>query len=216
MITNYATLRTEVAGTAKQSWSHRSDILGKFDTYLQLAQEEMYQGVYVTGDPQGLRVRDLITTDTATLSTSVRTLAHPTGLLEYRKLQLSQTDAYYPPLQYKTPHELTVYDSAGRPNFYTITSQLEFERVADVAYTLNRVYYAKLTDLSSTQTTHAVLTRFPSIFLYGCLYQMAKWVRNRELGSDYANLFQGAINSANAEDVEIGPTPQMRYMDACV
>jgi len=216
MITDYSTLRTAVAGTARASWSHRSDVLQNFDVFLQLMQEEMYHGVQITGAPQGLRTRDLVLTDTDTLSTSVRTLAHPTDLLEYRKLQLSYSSAYFSPLQYKTPQELWVYDATKRPEFYTITSELEFESVADIAYTLNRVYYAKLTDLSSSNTTHAILTRFPSIYLYGCLYEAFKWAQNIEKADGYANLFQGAIMTANNEDVEIGPTPQMRYYGSAV
>lgn len=213
-INTYSTLRTAVAGTAKSSWSHRGDLLQNFDTFLALAQEEMYQGVDGTKDSQGLRVRDLITTDSSvTLSTVVRTLALPTNLLEFRKLQLSYSDAYFQPLEYFPPNEMWIYDDAGRPINYTITSQIEFERVADVAYTLHRTYYAKLTDLSSSNTTHAVLTRFPSIFLYGCLYEAFKWAQNTEKAGLYAGLFQGAINKANASDQwgAIGPSPQMKY-----
>lgn len=209
-LSNYSELRTAVAGAAPQSWSHRTDVLGVFDTFLHLAEEEMYAGGDTTG---GIRIRDMLTTDTTTLSTSVRTLALPTNFLEFRKLNLEYSDAIYPPLQYRTPHELRVYSSAGHPCYYTVTSQIEFDRVADVAYTLNRVYYAKLTGLSSSNTTNSILTRFPSIYLYGCMSQLYKWNQNIEKAVAFHELFMDAIEKANAQEKKgnIGPTPQMVY-----
>lgn len=210
MISNHTSLRTAIAGNAGESWSHRGDVLSVFDTFLQLTEQEIY-----TGDESrsGLRIRDMETTDTATLSTSVRTLALPSNFLEFRKLNLEYSGTIYPPLKYRTPHELRVYDSAGHPCFYTITSQIEFDRVADVAYTLNRVYYAKLTAISESNATNAILTRFPSIYLYGCLAHLHKWTKNIEKALSYHELFMDAIQMANAQEQwgNIGPSPQAVY-----
>lgn len=209
-ISNYISLRTAVAGTPGESWSHRNDVLSVFDTFLQLTEQEIYAGDQIR---DGIRIRDMETTDTVTLSTSVRTLALPTDFLEFRKLNLEYSSTIYPPLKYRTPHELRVYDSAGHPCFYTITSQIEFDRVADVAYTLNRVYYAKLTAISSTNATNAILTKFPSIYLYGCLSHLYKWTQNVEKALSYHELFMDAITTANEQERwgNIGPSPQAVY-----
>lgn len=209
-ITTYAQLRDAVAGNAGQSWSHRSDILSRFDDFLALTEEEIYTG---DGETDGLKVRQMETTDTDTLSTSVRTRALPTGYIEFRKLNLEYSSTIYPPLTYRTPHELKVYSSAGHPCHYTVTSQIEFDRIPDVAYTLNRVYLAKLTAISSSNSTNAILTNFPSIYLYGCMKQMAIWAHNDARALQFNNIFMGAIKKANDLDGwgKLGPTPTMIY-----
>jgi hypothetical protein len=214
MITTYSQLRTEVAGTAGASWTHRQDVLQKFDTCLSLAEEMIYTGV---DDVDGLRIRDMQTTDTATLSTSVRTLALPTDFLEFRKLNLEYGNAIYPPLKYRTPNELEVWSSAGHPCTYTVTSQIEFDRVADVAYTINRIYYAKLTAVSSSNASNAILTRFPSVYLFGCLSQAFIWGSNKEKAFEHLSYFKEALRRANDQDNwSVGPSPQMTYQGSVV
>ena len=213
-INDYSTLRTAVSGSAKASWSHRADILQNFDDFLQLMQEEMYRGVPEIPGAQGLRIREMEQRSTASLSTSSRFLQLPDDYLEPRRAELEYTDAnalttVYP-LKYVVPSLLVQQYGSGRPSCFTITSQYEFDITPDIAYTIEDQFYNKITDLSSSNTTHTILTKFPSIFLYGCLYEAFKWAQNFEKANYYGSLFQNSINAANEQDEwGIGPAPQM-------
>lgn len=216
-ISTYAELRDEIAGTPSQSWSHRQDLLSKFDIFLKLTEQKMYAGSE-TNNWSGLRVREMITVDTDTLSTSVRTLSLPTGYIQFTKLNLQYGDSIYPPLMYRTPHELNTYTTVGQPCHYTVTDALTFDRIADVAYTLNRAYYAKVAALTSSNTTNDILTNYPDIYLYGCLYHAFVWTQNDTKALQLSELFRTAIDEANNTNVwgDIGPSPTAVYQGSIV
>jgi hypothetical protein len=106
-----------------------------------------------------------------------------------------------------------ISQDSGIPGVYTITSQLEFDRSPDSAYTIEYQYYAILTALSATNTTNAVLTRFPNIYLYGALWALYLWALQEDKAEYYYGKFRQAIQTANREDSKgrHGPAPAMRY-----
>lgn len=221
-ITSYSTLRDQVAGNAGQSWSHRNDVLTKFDTFLQLTEQEMYTGGEKSAGEfiDGLRVRDMEKRCTATVSTTSRFLQLPDNYLQARRAELEFTDSnsnkIIYPLKYVITSELKEQDRADRPVRFTVTSQIEFDCTPDLAYVLEMQHYAKLTAISSTNATNAILTNFPTIYLYGCLSQMYKWSRNVEQGVLFHDLFLDAIYAANKRDkwARVGPAPQMIYHES--
>ena len=214
-ITSYSTLRTAVAGSAGESWSHRGDVISSFDTFLALAEEEIYSG---PPDGEGLRTRELETRSTASLSTSSRFLALPDNFIEARKARLEYSSVRFP-LKFVTPAGLyeNVLDT-GRPCRVTVTSQYEFDITPDVAYTMEVQHYAKQTAISSSNTTNTVLTAYPSIYLHGVLSHLFQWALNDQRADLHRNLFIKAIEKANREDRwgRLGPQPTMEFMGEIV
>lgn len=184
-ISSYTELKTAV-----QNWSKRTDTTSLLDDFIDLAEADIWQR---------LRIRDMDARATATLSTTDRFLALPTGYLEMRKLRiLSGSNGYE--LLCSVPESMAIDGSAGRPTSYCITSQLEFNRTADTAYTAEMNYYKSLTALSSSNTSNAVLTRFPMIYLYGCLFHLGQWAQSDLMTAQYGTLFERAIIDANKAD----------------
>jgi hypothetical protein len=186
---------------AIESWSHRNDVASRLDDFIDLAESEMFRH---------LRIRDMETRTTAT--TSGRYLALPTGFLEMRRVRLISGAQYFE-LLYSTPEGMYISQDSGIPGVYTITSQLEFDRSPDSAYTIEYQYYAILTALSATNTSNAVLTRFPNIYLYGALWALYLWALQEDKAEYYYGKFRQAIQTANREDSKgrHGPAPAMRY-----
>lgn len=211
-ITNYTTLRDAIAGSASTSWTHRNDMLAVFDTLLQLTEERIYKGGEKSDAEfvDGLRVRDMETRSTATLSTTSRFLALPDNFIQARRAELEYSDSIFP-LQFVTAPDLQERTSAGRPTRVTVTSQYEFDCTPDVAYTIEVQHYAKQTAISSTNATNNILTNFPSIYLYGCLSEAFKWTQNVEKALQFNDLFLNSIKEANTQDkwARIGPVPEM-------
>jgi len=218
-ITNYTSLRDAIAGSSSTSWSHRNDLLGVFDTFLQLVEERIYKGGEKTGGEfvDGLRIRALETRSTATLSTSSRFLALPDNFLQARRAELEYGNAIYP-LEFVTAPDLLESTSAGRPCRFTVTSQYEFDRTPDVAYTIEVQHYAKQTAISSSNATNDILTNFPSIYLYGCMAEVYKWTQNVEKAAQFNDLFLNSIKEANTQDKwgRVGPTPSMTNRESIV
>lgn len=188
--------------TAIQNWAKRGDILSVIDDFIDLAEADIWAN---------LRIRDMEGRATASAPTTDRFLALPDGFQKMRKLVLYSGSVPYA-LNYEAPESMNVNSAAGRPRAFTVTSQIEFDRTPDSAYTVEMQYFKSLTALSASNTTNAVLTRYPSVYLYGSLFHFAQWAHNDEMLAKYAPLFKGAMESANRADRRgrHGPAPAMR------
>ena len=186
---NYANLKASVA-----SWSHREDVGGLIDDFILLAETEFY-----TGNEAQIRTRDMIVTETSTTVADSRFQALPTNYLEMRSFKID-TAGRLRSLYYKTPEQLPIFDTSGDPCYYTITSQIEYDAPAADTYATSIMHYAKLTALSASNTTNAILTKYPTVYLYGCLWALNQWAVDAEEEAKYYTKFIKAIAGANSSD----------------
>jgi hypothetical protein len=185
-ISTYAELKQAII-----NWSKRqdNDVSSVLDDFIDLAEADIWQR---------LRIREMETRSTAN-TTATRFYSLPTGYQEMRRIKLDRSDKDVT-LEFETPFNLKIIESSGTPKNYTITSQIELDRVPDATYTIEYQYYASLTALSNSNTTNAVLTRFPTVYLYACLFHYGQWAQDDEFMAKYATLAEGAINAANEND----------------
>ena len=196
----YANLKLEIA-----DFSHRDDIDLKIDTFIKLAEVEMFSNT-----EEVLKTRVLETLDTSA-TTSSRLIALPTGYQSMRSMRLT-INSNTSNLRFRAPEQLVRVDTSGLPRFFTVTSQIEFDRTPDAAYTVEFQYYAIPTGLSSSNTTNVVLTNNPNIYLFGALWAALEWANETELSQKWYIRFINAIKGANKKDKEgrFGPAPAMR------
>lgn len=197
----YANLKLEII-----DWSKRDDMDLRIDTFIDLAESEMYANAV-----EPLRIRDGETRATATVPTDSRFVALPTGYNEMRRLRLTDAPNNWD-ISYRTPEQMVIEVASGRPRYFTVTSQIEFERVPDSAYTLEMQYHADFTPLSASNTSNVVLTNHPTIYLFGALWALHTWTEEPEEAARYYTQFIAAIKGANKKDKKgrYGPAPVMR------
>ena len=195
-ISTYAELKASI-----QNWSKRPDVLSVIDDLIDLTESDLWQR---------LKIRDMEARANATADTTSRFLALPTGFLEMRRLSLINGSLRYE-VNSTTPNSMNV-KSSGIPVYFTVTSQLEFDRTPASAYTVEMEYYKSLDALSASNTANAVLTRFPMIYLYGALKHFGNWSMNDDIVAKYSSLFDQEIDQANKIDRRgrFGPAPAMR------
>lgn len=184
-INTYALLKQAV-----ERWSHRTDISDVIDNFIELAENEI---------DKRLMLRNNELRATATMSTTDRFLALPDRFLKMRRLTLINGSLNYE-IAYRSPEQMTIQDSAGRPKFFTVGSQLEFERTADSAYTLEMQYFSRIVPLTSSNTSNDTLTDYPDLYLWGCLTQLALWEKDVEMALTYQGKFDRAIDEANKQE----------------
>lgn len=196
-LNNFANLKAAVV-----NFSHRSDLNDVIDDIVNLAEQRIDNKLRITAN--NLRA-------TASASTSDRFLALPDRFLEMRRFTLIK-DTYYHELTYVSPESMMIYGQAGIPRYYTVTSQLEFDRVPADTYSLEMSYWAKLNPLSTSNTTNNVLTSFPQIYLKACLCEVHYWARDEQTAQIYEMELEKLIEDANSEDLRgrYGPAPFMR------
>ena len=182
----YSNLKAEIA-----SYLDRSDLTSKIDTFIDLAEERHHTE---------LRIRGMLKRATAPCSTTVRYLALPTGYLHMRILRLMSTPVTR--LQFVNEDEMTrqIQSASGKPVWYTIHEEIEFDRVCDSAYSAEMIYYAKPTPLSLTSQTNTVLTNHPSLYLYGALLEAEPFLDNDERIPVWKAGYDLALASANMSD----------------
>jgi len=195
-IDSYANLKQAV-----ERWSHRTDISDVIDNFIELAENEI---------DKRLMLRNNELRATATMSTTDRFLALPDRFLKMRRLTLVNGSLNYE-IAYRGPEQMTIQDSAGRPKFFTVGSQLEFDRTADSAYTLEMQYFSRLVPLTSSNTSNDTLTDYPDLYLWGCLTQLALWEKDTEQAMLYQGKFDRAMELANKQEYKgrYGTAPRM-------
>jgi hypothetical protein len=128
-----------------------------------------------------------------------------------RKLVLISGNNHYP-LNFSNPESLQVQAGAGRPKAFTVSQELEFDRIPDSAYTAEMHYYKDIPALDATNSTNAVLTNYPAVYLYGAMFHYAQWAQDDRMLLQYSELFDEVMSRANriARKARHGPAPYMR------
>lgn len=195
---NYTNLKAAI-----QKWSHRTDISDIVDDCIDLAENKIDHDLELLSNEQRA---------TATTATTDRFLALPTQYLEMRRLTIVSGSINHE-IRFQSPEQMTVMNASGRPNYFTVTSQIEFDRVPDSAYTVEMSYYVRLTPLDDTNTTNDVLTNHPNLYLYGSLAELFKWALDQDTAILYENLFNQEMMKANKQENRgrYGPALSMKY-----
>lgn len=181
-LTSYAELKQNI-----QDYAKRNDILGKLDLFIDLAERDIWDVV---------RIRDMEVRATASTSTTDRFIQLPTGFIAMRQLQITVDGVLYD-MDENTPKSMQISDSAGCPNQYVVTSQLELNRTSDQVYTLEMDYWKELTALSASNTTNAVLTQHPMIYLSRCMFHFCQWALQLERTQYWDSVFNHQVARAN-------------------
>lgn len=187
-------------------WSKRDDLDLDIDTFIDLAETEMFNNTV-----ENLKVRGQESTYNAVLSTSVRTLALPSDYISSRSVRITVGDDSRV-VEYAAPEFLRIRDGNGIPLFFTITDQIEFDVIAEADYAFEMKYIGKPVALSSSNQTNTVLTNNPNIYLFGSLWSLKQRTEEFEESANYYSQFINAIRGANKQYFEgqFGPAPVMR------
>lgn len=201
-LNTYANLKASI-----RTWSKRNDLVDtQIDDFIDLCESTMY-----SNEEEVLEIREEETRSSSNTSTSTRYLSLPTGYIRFRSLHIVQTSGNTDVI-YMGPESLIVYNTVGLPRYYTVTDQIELDRVSDTAYSLEMNYLKSFTALSDSNTTNSVLTNYPQIYLFGSLWAAALFTRQEELGVFYWKQFISQIKGANKKTRKgrYGPAPAMR------
>jgi hypothetical protein len=199
-LANYTDLKKSVI-----DWSHRGDLDLLIDDFILMAETEM-----MSNNSSSLSVRNLESTTTTVASTVSRFIALPSNYKSMRSVRIDKDG--FGELSYKTPQAMTRRDNPGQPLFFTVRESLEFDVIPDIAYNIEMSFYATQAALTSLAPTNSILTRFPNIYLFGCLWAAFTYANDEDEAQKYYSRFIRAIQGANKEDRKgrFGPNPMSR------
>ena len=186
-LTTYAELKTSVV-----DWLNRSDLTSAIPDFISLAEAQI---------ERNLRTRQMIVRSTASLTTEYS--AVPDDFLEAKTFKLDTSPPT--PLQFETIDSMdnlsVVYTSSGKPAYFSVVgNQFRFIPTPDTTYTGELTYYAKLSKLSSTNTSNWLLTAAPDIYLYGALMQAAPYLQDDARITVWAALYKNGLEELKLSD----------------
>ena len=187
-IGTYAELQTAVA-----NWLDRDDLTDRIPEFIALAEARMNRV---------LRIRLMEAKYTASTAAAQRNYALPASYIQMRNFQINTSPIT--PLQYVTPE---IYDrlwggsTDGTPQFYTIVAgEVQLGPLPASVLTMEMLFYKKITALSGSNTTEAMLTDNPDIYLYGALMEAEPFIMNDERVGLWAQGLQQAIANLQEQD----------------
>ena len=187
-LTNYNDLVSTV-----ESYLARSDLTAVIPTFVMLAQQRM---------SRDLRTREML--KLATTVATDNTVELPSDFLEMREIHFQGN----PPitLEYESPDKFFrdfLTTTSGLPYYYTILAyELQFAPAPDSQQTLQMLYYAEPTFISSTVPSNLYLANYPDALLYATLAEAEPYLMNDGRIQVWATMYDRAI--ANIMNSDIG------------
>ncbi len=189
-LTNYSAFVTTV-----ENYLARTDLSSQIPDFIQMAQFRM--------------TRDLRTERMLKVATTAPTdnkVAFPTDFLELREMHFQGN----PPilLEFQTPDlffrngQTTL---SGRSHYFTMLgTEFQFAPSQDSSYTIQILYYAQPTFISSTVASNLYLAYYPDALLYATLAEAEPYLINDARIATWSALYDRAI--ANIKQSDLGAT----------
>ena len=185
-------------------YSHRGDLDLKIPTFIEMAEIAMY-----ANPDEILKVRG--TETTLETVTSGSNLPLPADFQSMRSIRLLTASSDTQRLDFRAPSQIKYTSGTGLPASFTVSTDIEFNITPDTAYDVELKYFATAAPLTTSNQTNAVLTDFPTVYLFGGLWQAFEFAMDTENSAKYFTLFIGAIKGANKKDKQgrYGAAPAM-------
>lgn len=189
-LTNYSAFVSTV-----ESYLARNDLTSVIPDFVQLAQLRL---------SRDLRTERML--KVATTSPSDNKVAFPSDFLELREMHLQGN----PPilLEFQTPDlffrngQTTL---SGRSHYFTMLgTEFQFAPSQDTSYTVQILYYAQPTFISSTTASNLYLAYYPDALLYATLAEAEPYLYNDPRIATWSALYDRAI--ANIKKSDLGQT----------
>lgn len=216
-LTTYSGLKSAIA-----DWLDRDDLTSdQVDDLIDICEARNARDIVLT-DAGGTRTIPRVqireTIQRATTTVSARYLALPARHAQMKTFRLLTN-----PVTVLTEIDLHEMNrrrvaTTGKPKFFTVHEEIEFDRSPDSSYTGEMIYYSGLQALSDANTSNALLARAGDLYLWGSLAaaapflgedeRVATWDRNYiEAREGLAKADQRARQGTPLQSRVVGATP---------
>ena len=190
--TNYTSFVTVV-----ENYLARTDLSSQIPDFIQLAQTRM---------SRDLRTEKMLKVATANSTAGDGTVALPSDMLEVREIHVQGNPVIR--LEYQSP-DLFFKNSqttlSGMPYYFTMLgSQFQFAPIFDSTMTVQILYYAQPTFISTTTASNLFLANYPDALLYATLAEAEPYLLNDARIQTWSALYDRAI--ANIKTSDLGQT----------
>jgi len=185
-------LKTSIA-----NWTARDDLTALLPDFIALTEAFFVFEPRPPQDPAigGLRV--VITEETGTLTASQTYISKPADLIAPIRFDLTGTTGRT--VDYVSPDAMPrlFTESTGLPKYWTVSNVIEFNIAPDSAYPYSLKYYSNPTGLSDANTSNAILTGYPNVYLSGCLHHAFQYIQDQDQSNLWLARYKAYAWAAN-------------------
>ena len=190
--TNYTSFVTVV-----ENYLARTDLSSQIPDFIQLAQTRM---------SRDLRTEKMLKVATASITSGDGTVAVPSDMLEVREIHIQGNPVVR--VAYQSP-DLFFKDglttTSGISVFFTMLgSEFQFAPVPNGSQTVQILYYAQPTFISTTTASNLYLANYPDALLYATLAEAEPYLMNDNRIQTWSALYDRAM--ANIKTRDLGQT----------
>ena len=186
--TNYTDLKASVA-----DYLARTDLTTQIPDFITLAELRL---------KRDLRIRQMLKVATTATVVSDSTVGLPSDFLAIREIHLDTNPASS--LEYLSPTSFfsnAFTTNLGKPTKYTVlAAEFQFAPIPDSAYTVQILYYATPTLLSSSVSSNVFLAYCPDLLLYAALGEAEPYLINDARIQTWAALYDRGLASLSSSD----------------
>ncbi|WP_457321624.1 phage adaptor protein [Roseateles sp. P5_E11] len=184
-ITTYAELLSAVA-----SWAHRSDLTTIAPDFVSQCEAKLNDSLLLKDQETEATLSTAIGSDSVTLPSN-----YVSPIAMWIVISNART-----PLTAASPQDFAGTPVNTIPRYWAIDGDsILFDNPADAVYSCPFRYVAK-SNLSVTNTTNALLTRRPDLYLAGAMVEYAIWAKDTEAMAIWGSKFEDAIRAVKAAD----------------
>lgn len=179
-LTSYSELKTAIS-----DWTHRNDLGNYLADFVKMAEGRIFYD---------LKVKEMEARTSYTPTS--RYLDTPTGMTAIRRI-VAQS-AVPQELLSTSPDGIHAHynTSSGIPTHYAVLGdEIEFNCIPNVDVEI--VYWAEPTALSDSNTTNAILTAYPQVYLAACMIEAGLYTIDDAMVSKWQGLYADAVAAAN-------------------
>lgn len=178
----YSNLKTAISDTLD-----RNDLTDHIDDFIDIAEARHKRDV---------RIRQMIARESITVNN--RQISLPDDFVEAIDLRLLTDPVTV--LSNVTYHEMNRrrIESTGRPEIYTITNEIEFDKSPDTSYSGEIVFWHGQSALSDSNTSNDILTNHPDLYLYAACAAAAPFLMDDPRLVVWNTLYTNGVEQANA------------------
>ena len=186
--TTYTELKASVA-----DYLARTDLTTQIPDFITLAELRLRRD---------LRIRQMLKVATTATVVSDSTVGLPSDFLAIREIHLDTNPASS--LEYLSPTSFFsngFTTNLGKPTKYTVlAAEFQFAPIPDSAYTVQILYYALPTPLSSSVSSNVFLSTCPDLLLYAALGEAEPYLINDARIQTWAALYDRGLASLSSSD----------------
>ena len=196
--------------SAVQSGCARSDTTfnNQVEQFVANAEERIFRGVGLPNDPlysEAIRVPEMLTDTTLAFTDGEATT--PSGWLDFHRFSRASDQVG---IDFMSPDALALRiadTDSGNPRWMAIEGNTVMFGPDGYTGDIEIVHYAKPTGISENNTTNAVLTAYPTLYLEGTLFEAYTWMRDGTAAQTHLAKFRSIASGIMAH---CAPRPLQR------